>query len=293
MAMQPLWQVRDAAGIGPDVILPIPGGVRVNFVGRGSGGVIVNTLGFLVNAGINTGVLQAIAVACRDVLLPRLIARMHQSARFDSIRVHDMLRPQQRSVEIPLTANNVGVQGGQQLPNNVAGVLSTRTDRSGRSYRGRMFLPAFGINQAQGDLILAAELLRIAEVGNAILRLPFSFNSTVPAVLSPTRGVATQILSYRADGLVDDKSRRLTQRGQLPTAATHRSPAIYVIRKDVPSWLISSIALPKRRQRSTFSARSTVSSSVTKHSTAATPKSPSSPLTETIPCRHSPNRRRS
>lgn len=214
MALVPLYTVRAAAGYSPTAILPIPGGILANIVGRTFGGALVNTLGFLTTSPVAQQTLITIAQVVRDQLLPSLLQAMNNRSGFQNIRVHDMLRPQVRSHTLALTGTNQGVRTGKAAPSNVAEVIGTRTDRSGGSYRGRMFLAGVDDEMFVDNEINSTQMGRLGQIGLAILALNNFFTSTGPAVLSRTKGTATFIRGYQLDNLIDDKSRRLTGRGQ-------------------------------------------------------------------------------
>jgi hypothetical protein len=64
--------------------------------------------------------------------------------------------------------NTGSASGGNPLPPEVAEVLTLRTNNRGRSYRGRIYLPAFTTSQATTGVITAAAINGITTQFNAV-----------------------------------------------------------------------------------------------------------------------------
>jgi hypothetical protein len=109
----------------------------------------------------------------------------------------------------------IGGTGTAALPNLVAMVQSLRSDSSGRSYRGRMYLPCNGVGlQEDGhftssdcDAMATATATYLEAVASAISGNPGGGDST-PCVASFTKSFCTNITSVVVDDIPDTQHRR-------------------------------------------------------------------------------------
>nr|CRY97218.1 hypothetical protein [uncultured prokaryote] len=108
-------------------------------------------------------------------------------------------------------------------------VVTTETDRSGSSYRGRFYLPATGIVPTNGHLLSATALGQVATGGlqtivnfmDALRASPAGDGSRA-VVYSPTKGLVTPITSMSIDNKFDVQRRRAMS--QVGTRTTYPGP---------------------------------------------------------------------
>ncbi len=118
------------------------------------------------------------------------------------------------------TVNQAGANAGVALPNNVAAVISGRTEKRGRSYRGRTYVGGMPASAQSTPTIidsswLSTKLIEFGDLQTAMSALNFDM------VIASTRhnGVVTspaelnEIVEWIADTAFDAQRRRLAGRG--------------------------------------------------------------------------------
>lgn len=114
--------------------------------------------------------------------------------------------------------------GTGSLPNLTAMVQSLRTNSSGRSYRGRMYVPCTGavlngdghFNTTDCDDMATATATYLVAVANAISGNPGGGDST-PCVASFTKSFCTNIVQVLVDDIPDTQHRREDKLGAAHT----------------------------------------------------------------------------
>jgi hypothetical protein len=106
------------------------------------GQLVVNTFGFIEEAGSSGfGGVQLIndfeagCFTAYKALLPN-------ACTITMMRARDVWPGTHAPAEEAFTTGNVGTSGPQAAPNQVAALISWRTDNAGRSYRGRSYFPS-------------------------------------------------------------------------------------------------------------------------------------------------------
>lgn len=98
-------------------------------------------------------------------------------------------------------------QGTVSLPLQNCVVMSLRTARPGRSYRGRMYFPLSAGSLAAGHLIAAAVMEGMVDALAGVFTANVAAGWT-PSVISTTLGISTPIVSVDADQRADTQRRR-------------------------------------------------------------------------------------
>lgn len=101
------------------------------------------------------------------------------------------------------------------LPNQCAVVLSLLTDRPGRRYRGRMYLPVLTATPDSNGRLLPAVTQGLANAATAFFE---QVNASLPLALRPTlrlsvvsevgEGARTEVLAVRVGNVIDTQRRR-------------------------------------------------------------------------------------
>lgn len=112
----------------------------------------------------------------------------------------------------------------QYLPNQVAMVVTLRTAQSGRSYRGRMYLPcSAGALQTSGSgvgQLTQAPLQALCDDITAAFRDIASSSAGEPCVVSSARSAATPITTVTMDTRLDIQRRRANKQTPTGTASS-------------------------------------------------------------------------
>jgi hypothetical protein len=119
-----------------------------------------------------------------------------------------------------VTVNQTGLESGTPLPSNAALVVSHRTAKRGRSYRGRSYLSGRGIGGSNGANEVAAAIASGVGAAFAALRTLLDGHGFDHVVASKQHnGVATspaetnEVINYVVDTKYDSQRRRLAGRG--------------------------------------------------------------------------------
>lgn len=115
---------------------------------------------------------------------------------------------------------DVGGASGASAPANASLVVSFRTDRTGRSYRGRNYIAGIPMAQVNtpttvlpayqaGVMAAYAELSGTESAANCTHVVVSKFHNKV----ARPAGVPTTVMAYSADNRIDSQRRRLAGRG--------------------------------------------------------------------------------
>jgi len=129
-----------------------------------------------------------------------------------------------------VTATDISVEGGAQstlpvsppitgsvasasAPGNVTGTASWRTNRTGRSFRGRTYWPGFYDGGINDDGTINASLVTAVAVAAANLLFGFVPVGFLLAVASQVLHTSEPIMRVVVENVVDSQRRRLPKRG--------------------------------------------------------------------------------
>lgn len=100
-----------------------------------------------------------------------------------------------------------GTGSGQEQPNQVSIVCSTLTGQSGRSFRGRMYVPATNLGITAG-VIASGQVDAVATGLVDAIDAVRTDTTWRPMVVSNTQNVMTEIIQLRVDNKPDIQRRR-------------------------------------------------------------------------------------
>lgn len=146
----------------------------------------------------------------------------HAGVGYNVTRARDLtVQPGRVLEQVPATAIN-GVAAGDALPNNVSVAVTARTHFGGRSYRGRTYWMGLARSMTDGTnaltptarsgLVSAMADLRtrlLEGAGATLVVLSFASNK-----FWRDTAVATPIINFSCDGVLDSQRRRLPGRGK-------------------------------------------------------------------------------
>jgi hypothetical protein len=113
--------------------------------------------------------------------------------------------------DISIPSAYVGGEAGQMLPTQTALLVSQRTARRGRSYRGRQYWPGY-TEASSNENAVAAATVEAMGVGQAevLEQVSSAFPGAVAVVISETLAIATPIVSL----LVEDTWATIRRRNE-------------------------------------------------------------------------------
>lgn len=200
--------------------IPTPQTLQVEFVHLFNGQYVEWVLHYTGSAAPDTTNMTAFAAACVTWWNANIRSRMTAAVQLIQVKVTDMSSATGEVVTYGTGLPSTGTAVGDSLPNNVALVISKRTNKRGRSFRGRIYM--FGWPEAENAgntvsptttnaYLTAWGLLKTLVVGSDSWGMVVlsRYNAGVPRPF----GVPTLVTNFTTDGSVDSQRRRLPGRG--------------------------------------------------------------------------------
>jgi len=126
----------------------------------------------------------------------------------------DLSAPGGSTGSYTISSGGQGTRSGDPMPANVANVISWRTGRSGRSYRGRTYMFGMEDTDAFGSYFVTTYLTTLGLFALALLLYDGGPTLAVYTVVaSETLAVLTPKTGYVINDVVDSQRRRLPGRG--------------------------------------------------------------------------------
>jgi len=179
---------------------------------------ITNTLYVKQDGPITPTDLGDVANSLVNLWIQNIMPRLSNQTRLVGVSVRDLSA--QNGLVFDYTGQPLPASGGvagPPLPSSVAIVISLRTNRAGRSYRGRLYLAGFSETQSDGNFFFN-NLPTLLANGITNVLLGLATGSRVPVVVSRfsegtarSTGVTTPITSVAARTV-----RVASQRKRLP-----------------------------------------------------------------------------
>lgn len=192
----------------------VPNGIKVELNGVQNGVPVVNR--FFVTQTGSVGSADLDDVIVETLAFWNIIkAGYHNSFTLQNITATDVSVANGIQTILPLTTGNVGSAGGDAAAANAAVCVSLRTNFTGRSFRGRMYLgalPTAIFTDAQ-NISLSQAAVYAGWFEDFITALG-TINKTLVVVSNYAAGVvrvvalATEIISIIVDTKVDSQRRR-------------------------------------------------------------------------------------
>ena len=168
---------------------PLPNGIKITFVFNILGQPVTFTIYVTAGEPITTVQLNlalAAAEAWASTWIPALCNGSTQLIAIEALDVS--VEDGVQLVQVPAVLI-AGLVTGDAAPNSLAVVISWRTARVGRSYRGRTYFPGLAEGQMLGNFINNAYQLNLAAAANGLT-----------AAMS-TAGLTHVVASYWSNGL--------------------------------------------------------------------------------------------
>lgn len=192
----------------------VPNGIKVEMNGVQNGIPVVNRFYVTLSAAPSSADLDDVIIATL-AFWNDLKASIHNSYTLANITATDVHVANGTQTILPLTTGNVGSAGGDAAAANAAVCISLRTNFTGRSFRGRMYiggLPNAALLNAQNVTTAAAaayagymeDFIDALTAINMTLVVVSKFASGVARVVN----LATEIISVIVDTKLDSQRRR-------------------------------------------------------------------------------------
>lgn len=197
--------------------IPIPGGIKIEIKCRKNGAPVINVEWVWTDVNINQVLLEDLGAAVKAWWIANIKPLTHPAQALEEVIVTDWSAENSiQHVEI-LSTPSVGTATGEDLPSNVAAVVTFYTGFIGRSNRGRVYNCGLTGSQIAGNTLTttyvaamitawAAFAPAVAAVGCEHHVASFRTNNA-PRVV----GVSKQIVDYGMNNVVDTQRRRVPQ----------------------------------------------------------------------------------
>lgn len=196
---------------------PVPGTAKFTLIYQLFGREVVNILNADFTGGISPAILDEACEALYGVWAANVVNELSNQLDFLRVEAVDLsVEIAETGIFVPESAVS-GTVAGESLPANCALVMSLRTGYTGRSQRGRMFLPGIAESSVEGNTPDAsirgglANTLAIVNAALASVSIPFTW-----VVLSRytegalrAEGVTLPVTSVLVDTRIDSQRRRL------------------------------------------------------------------------------------
>ena len=199
--------------------VPTPNAAKVAITGHLYGEECVNTLHFTNSAPFTGTTLATLAADVSGWWISSILTGLSAGYVMSNVTATAIDVDSGAQAINAAGSGTVGGNGAEALPNNVALCVSFRTARSGRSYRGRNYVPAIPGNQLTGTNNVKGTFATAIVTGYEILLAGFSgitwvvvskFHNNVPRTAGVTEPIVSVLL---VDTVLDSQRRRLPGRG--------------------------------------------------------------------------------
>jgi hypothetical protein len=151
-----------------------------------------------------------------------LAPSLTQSITLQEVQITDLSSATGFAFTIPAPVPKpAGGRVGTPLPNNVAGCITLRTAKRGRSFRGRNYVPGLVVNDVTNNTIAAARITALETAYNSLITRMVGLGAGLVVISRFTAGaprvtgVATVVTAAGfTDATVDSQRRRLPGRGR-------------------------------------------------------------------------------
>jgi len=202
--------------------IPTPNCVQLELVYDWDGQRCQNVLHYVKSAPWDSSDMFELCEQAKDTWNTYIVSRVSDTLSLVEIKCIDL--SSQTGLVVNYTTG-LPIQGGQtspSLPNNCALVVTKRTLKRGRSYRGRIYHPGLVEGFVTGNNVLGATATAIRDAWDNFrgINLPVAVDDALMVVLSyyennapRAQGEATLVENLTVNTVVDSQRRRLPGRG--------------------------------------------------------------------------------
>lgn len=199
--------------------IPLPGGVKLEVKFLKNGQLVVNIYHFRVTGAITTIDLTAIAELVKNAWNDNIKTVTVDDMTLESLIATDVSMDEGIQITYTTGLPLAGLSTADDLPSNVAVVISNKTEYTGRSNRGRTYMcgmPATTIiGNTVGSGLQTAYAAYHAQIADDALALGYDFGvasyqeDNAPRVT----GAFQTYTAFTVDNITDSQRRRLPGRG--------------------------------------------------------------------------------
>lgn len=203
--------------------IPAPGVVQVELTADMAGERTQNVLHYKIDDGLySEPEMTALGEAIVAYMAQSFVKGLYPSTwQLIGVRVIDLTADFAPAIDIVTGLPVTGTRAGAQLPNNCALVITKRTIFRGRSYRGRIYFGPLVEADVTNNAVSGAYvtslvtnlsgLITITDANSEVHRMQVlsRYTNKNPRI----EAVATPVLGFTCDGILDSQRRRLPGRG--------------------------------------------------------------------------------
>lgn len=205
--------------------VPVPNTAKVAVLWKQFGQKLVSTLWFEKASAWSSTDLVDLATAVNSWVVAEVLPHLSDTLNCEGTEARDMSALGAAGVLVPITPAASGAAGGGGMPTNVTAAIKFLTGLTGRSHRGRNFIPGIAPASISADAITSGSQAVFVAMYNALAdylvdlaatHVVASLYSGIGVDGKPTprpEGVTTPVITYAMDTALDSMRRRLIGRG--------------------------------------------------------------------------------
>lgn len=193
----------------------LPLGIRVSVEFTWNGEEVVNIHHVVMDTTPTLLDLTAIGTVIRDWARDNLMPNLSDQCELTGVTALDLNVPNGDKVYVPMAPPEPGNVAGESMPNNVALVCSFYTEKTGRSFRGRAYVPGMAELYVTDNYVNSAVAAEVALTYSELQTLLFVESGTLvvasffAAGIPRAEGIGTRVRSFATNLRVDTQRRRL------------------------------------------------------------------------------------
>lgn len=193
----------------------LPYGIKVAVEYTWNGELVVNVYHVAFPTPVTIANLNAVVLAVEGWVKDNLMPNLSDTCAAIGVTATNLDIPNGEQVYLPITPPESGAVLGESMPNNVAQVCSFYTAKTGRSYRGRAYVPGMAELYVNNNYVNAGVAAEIALTYSELQDILFLIGCELVVASFQTlgvpraEGVATRVESFACNLRVDTQRRRL------------------------------------------------------------------------------------
>lgn len=200
--------------------IPVPQTVQLEFVYLWQGQTCETVLGYTKPTPWSLADMGTLAAAAIIEWNTNIRPRCSNTLSLTAVKVTDLTASDAPTITVTAGLPLVGALTGDSVPNNVSLVVTKRTAKRGRSYRGRIYHPGLAANSIVSNQVGPATVGSLVSSWQALVTVNAGSDDATMVVISRANGgspllvgVATPVTNMTSDGTVDSQRKRLPGRG--------------------------------------------------------------------------------
>ena len=197
--------------------IPVPNTIQAELTYNFSGQVVQNVLHYNKPAPLAAGDMDDVGAELVSWFDTTLKANMPATITLFEVKLTDLTTAQGEVINYQTGLPIQGTDVATALPNNCALVITKRTAKRGRSFRGRIYHPALPRDQVTDNVVAAGLVTTLTSAYGLITSIPILSGGSVSLVVVSriqngvplVEGEVTQVTALTSDGIVDTQRRRL------------------------------------------------------------------------------------